>query len=320
VLKHAETLAYEHGLIEGGENYQIFADEPFKNLFGEHSVAVGSTGNLGLSIGVISAKLGFNVTVHMSADAKQWKKDLLRGKGAKVVEYDKDFSVAIDKGRELSQQDPKSYFVDDESSQDLFLGYSVAALRLKEQLKNKNIAVDKDHPLFVYLPCGVGGSPGGISFGLKHFFGDDVHCFFVEPTHSPSVLLGLMTGKHSEMKVQDFDIDNKTEADGLAVGTPSKFATKMVEHLVSGDYTIRDDELFKLLALLIDSENTAVEPSSAASLFGPIELARHYEYIEKHELTKAMSNATHIAWMTGGAFVPKEDMEAFYEEGKALLK
>lgn len=319
VLKHAETLAIKNGFITKDESYEKFAAPEFKKFFSQYTIGVGSTGNLGLSIGIISATLGFNVMVHMSADAKQWKKDLLRAKGARVIEYEADFSTAINQGREQSTHDPHSYFVDDENSQDLFLGYSVAALRLKDQLEQKRITVDHKHPLFVYLPCGVGGAPGGITFGLKHVFGDQVHCFFVEPTHSPAVLIGLVTGKHEKVSVQDFGIDNRTEADGLAVGTPSSFATGSSEKLVSGIYTIKDDELFKILALLMDSEGLKVEPSAASGLQGPIRLQQQSDYIESHGLTKYMAQATHIAWATGGLLVPKEDMERFYAKGKKIL-
>lgn len=316
VLHYAEQLALQSGQLKPGENYAVLTEEKFRKIFSQHSIGVGSTGNLGLSIGIISAKLGFKVSVFMSADAKKWKKDLLRSIGATVIEFTGDFSEAIDAGRKTTLADPKGYFVDDENSKLLFLGYSVAALRLKKQLKDLQISIDKDHPLFVYSPCGVGGSPGGIVFGLRQVFGDDVHCFFAEPTHSPSVLVGLLTGKMHKVSVHDFGIDNLTEADGLAVGRPSAFASSISNLLISGIYTLNDDELFRLLYMLGKSENIFVEPSATAGLIGPYEIAKS-GYIQAQHINPA--HITHIAWATGGALVPKDEMDGFYRKGEVLL-
>ncbi|MGI5949162.1 D-serine ammonia-lyase [Peptoniphilus sp.] len=314
VLYHAEKLALENGLITEDDDYSVLANDENRKFFSKYTIQVGSTGNLGLSIGITSATLGFNVIVHMSNDAKQWKKDLLRSKGATVKEYDGDFTAAVDEGRRESDKDPNSYFVDDENSMTLFMGYAVAALRLEKQLKDKNITVDKDHPLFVYIPCGVGGSPGGVTFGIKKIFGDNAHVFFIEPTHAPAMLVGMATGLNGEISVQDFGIDGKTEADGLAVGRPSGFVGGVMDTMLSGIFTISDDKLFDYMRLLNDNEGIQIEPSSCAAFEGVVKLNDYdatLKYLEDNDLKDKMDNSSHIAWATGGKLVPKEIMEEY---------
>lgn len=322
VLKHAEDLALQEGMFSIADDYSILNEERFKALFSRYSIAVGSTGNLGLSIGIIGAKLGFRVTVHMSADAKQWKKDLLREKGVTVAEYESDYSEAVKEGRLQAEQDPYCYFVDDEHSRQLFLGYAAAASRLKKQLDHLKINPDTDHPLFVYLPCGVGGGPGGVAYGLKLLYGENVHVFFGEPTHSPCMLLGLYSGLHDGICVQDIGLDNETAADGLAVGRPSGFAGKMMEPLLSGCYTAEDNTLYELLHMLADSENKYLEPSALAGMFGPVQLFTTEEgkrYLQANQLQSKMKNAVHIIWGTGGSMVPRGEMETYHRIGSALI-
>lgn len=316
IMTYAENLALQAGILKITDDYSLLASPKFREFFSTYKIGVGSTGNLGLSIGIISAKLGFQVTVYVSADAKPWKKSLLREKGVTVIEFDGDFSKAISAGRELTQRDPKAYFVDDEDSEQLFLGYTVGALRIAEQIKAQDIKVDAQHPLFVYSPCGVGGSPGGTAFGLKQIYGDHVHCFFIEPTHCPAVLTGLVTGQMSAISVQDIGLDNLTEADGLAVGRPSHFATEISKHLISGIFTVEDDHLFKLLAQLKDAENIFLEPSATAGFIGP-QLVKKTGYSEEHHLN--MDHATHVVWATGGALVPQQQRHQLYARGQQQM-
>jgi len=185
-----------------------------------------------------------------------------------------------------------------------------------------NVVVDRNHPLFVYLPCGVGGGPGGVAFGLKLIFKDYVHCFFAEPTHSPCMIIGVMTKMHDKVCVQDFGIDNITDADGLAVGRASGFVGKTLENLLSGSYTVKDENLFMLLSTLIDSENIRLEPSALAGILGFIQLFKEdagQKYMLDNNLINIMKNATHIAWATGGSMVPKEVMQAYYKKGICYL-
>lgn len=317
VLTHAEQLAIKAGLLREEDDYRkLFSDE-FRQFFSQYSIAVGSTGNLGMSIGIMSAKLGFTVTVHMSADAREWKKRKLREHGVIVVEYAEDYGVAVEQGRKEAERDPNCFFIDDENSRTLFLGYSVAGERVKAQFDQMGIKVDADHPLFVYLPCGVGGGPGGVAFGLKLAFGDNVHCFFAEPTHSPCMLLGVHTGLHDAIAVQDLGIDNLTAADGLAVGRASGFVGRAMERLLDGFYTLSDQEMYDLLGLLARDEQITLEPSALAGMAGPWRVAANPEWLTWHGCDAAtMAQATHLVWATGGGMVPAEEMAKYLASAK----
>ncbi|HHG9513516.1 TPA: D-serine ammonia-lyase [Citrobacter amalonaticus] len=317
VLTHAEKLAREAGMLTPDEDYSVLLSPEFKAFFSQFSIAVGSTGNLGLSIGIMSARIGFNVTVHMSADARAWKKAKLRSHGVTVVEYEEDYGVAVEQGRKAAESDPNCFFIDDENSRTLFLGYAVAGQRLKAQFEQQGRVVDDDHPLFVYLPCGVGGGPGGVAFGLKLAFGDNVHCFFAEPTHSPCMLLGVYTGLHDAISVQEIGIDNLTAADGLAVGRASGFVGRAMERLLDGLYTLSDQSMYDMLGWLAQEENIRLEPSALAGMAGPQRVCASTDYLQMQGISaEQLNNATHLVWATGGGMVPEAEMAQYLAKGR----
>lgn len=317
VLKYTEELLIEKDLLKKSDDYSKLRSQEYQSILSEYTIQVGSTGNLGLSIGIASKAIGYKVIIHMSEDAKKWKKDLLKEAGVKVVEYKSDYSEAVKKGRKESENNPKSYFIDDENSIDLFLGYGVAARRLERQLEEEKIRVDKDNPLFVYIPCGVGGAPGGITYGLRELFESNVHCFFIEPTKTPCMLLGMATGKHNEISVRDIGLSQVTHADGLAVARPSGFIGKVMDPILSGIFTVEDFRLYDYMRDLLESENIFLEPSASASFEGVRKLNYYKEtkrYINDNNLKDKMKNSTHIVWATGGSLVP----EAIREEYKNI--
>ena len=297
VFKYAEDIAIKNNMLKTTDNYAVLNDEKFKELFSKYKISVGSTGNLGMSIGLSGKKLGFDVTVYMSEEAKPWKKRMLRDAGVRVIEFEGDYTSALKLARNEAFKDSDTYFIDDEDSKELFLGYSTAYKTLIGQLKEKNIVVDRQHPLIVYLPCGVGGGPGGITFGLKKAFGDNVYCYFGEPTQMPCMALAMAKSR-GDVSVYDIGLGNGTVADGLACSSPSILAYNIMKGMLDGCFTIEDEHSLSLSRLLYDTSDIKAEPSSCVALGGVGKIGHDIENI---------NNATHLVWLTGGSLVPEDE-------------
>ncbi|UJX39803.1 D-serine ammonia-lyase [Desulfovibrio sp. JY] len=311
VLAVAERLALTSGLLAGPDaDSRLLGEGRSRAFFAGHTLSVGSTGNLGLSIGILGRALGFAVTVHMSGDARPWKKEKLREAGATVVEHAGDYAAACATARAAAAGDPTNHFIDDENSRDLFLGYAVAGLRLPAQLRPLGIVVSPQRPLCLHLPCGVGGAPGGIALGARLALGDGALAIFVEPAEAPCMLLGLATGRHEAVSVKDMGLSGRTIADGLAVPRPSGLVCRLVAPVVDGVCTVTDAAMAGHVVAAWKRAGLRLEPSAAAALAGPA-------------MTRAAGlprlagkTASHIVWATGGGMLPDEVFEEILAMGE----
>lgn len=301
LLSHAVDIAQRNGVMIDKDLNGLLSDDA-KGCFAKQKVLVGSTGNLGLSIGMIGCALGFNVEVHMSHDAKKWKKEKLRSIGATVVEHQGDYSLAVAQARDIAASDKSAYFVDDESSVLLMLGYAQAAKELAVQLLEEEIKPSVDNPLIVLIPCGVGGAPVGISLGMKALWGNAVYPVFIEPVDAPCFSLALLND--GAVPIQSIGLSGVTAADGLAVGCASPLALTVGKHQVAGCITVLDRALYHHLALLYETENLRIEPSAAAGLAA-------LERILQEGFIPNSQTATIVVWSTGGGLLPDEEFAAY---------
>lgn len=302
LLCRIERIALAEGVLKDGDSYERLLEAEVMEVLSRHTVIVASTGNLGFSIGLAARAFGLRAEVHMSHDAKTWKKERLVRLGATVVEHDCDYSLTVARAREAAAASGAE-FIDDEASRELMIGYAMAADELIAQLEARGVRPSVARPLVVYLPCGVGGAPGGVTFGLKARLGPAVVCVFVEPVASACVLAALAVGRGEPVSVYDVGLDNRTLADGLAVPSASGLVLDTVGDKIDAVVALDDQTMVDWVGRAWREAGLRLEPSAAAAIaaIGP--------YLKACSGDRDLRDAHHVAWTTGGSLLPQDEFE-----------
>ncbi|MDR2050711.1 MAG: D-serine ammonia-lyase [Deltaproteobacteria bacterium] len=312
VLKLAEDIGIYAKKLKWSDNYAKLNSLGMRNFFSKFSLSVSSVGNLGLAAGLMGKALGFSVSAHTSKETRAWKKDYMRSKGIEVIDYNVDCAEVLKKAREEAAADPACFFVGEENSRNVFLGYTTAGMNIKSNLCRLGIEIDGSRPLHVYIPCGSGLAASGLCLGLKLAFMDNVRCFLAEPVQAPSMLLGLGTRLFDKVSVRDIGLSGLTVADELSLCRPSSLACAVLREMADGCVTVEDDELFKLLTIVNTHERSKLEPSALAGLAAFMLTARN-------TLGAGFTQGVHLVWLSGGGLTPDNEWRSYYERGQGML-
>lgn len=270
VLHIAEILLQKNKLLSPTENYSKVNSGEIKELFSHYKIYAVDCENLAVSAGLLATRLGFETVVYLPENKNQEIKNILLNEKIKIREYKSDYLTAINEAKKDCEKEENSFFIGKSDSEDLFFGYSTAALRLKVQLNKAHVTVDENHPLFVYIPSLIPEAAGGIAFGLKELMGNDVHCFLF----------------------QSSDLTNET----------SEFVRSISENIISGIFTVSDESMQSFSEKLKLKKSINLKPVSYMG-FKAVEDFSNKEfqsYLKKHNLLDKLDNSSHIVWAAYG--------------------
>lgn len=313
LLCQIERIARAEGLLAGEAPYEGLISPAARERFSQYEVVVASTGNLGFSIGLVGRLFGLKAEVHMSRDAKSWKKDRLRNLGASVVEHECDFNETVERARRACANRARSHFIDDETSRELLLGYATAAHELAEQLADRGIRIGTERPLFVYLPCGVGGAPGGITYALKHIFGKACVSVFAEPVGAASMFAAMSSGGDTPVHVAKLGLKSATFADGLAVPSASPLVLSVVGNMIDAVVAVTDESMSKWIRRAWHDGGLRLEPAAAAGFAALSPFLEAANAASPDSTLSHWQNAVHVVWTTGGSLLPDHEFLALLE-------
>ena len=225
----------------------------FASLLTDEERALGlvtsSTGNHGQSITFGCAAIGAQATIFMPTDANPDKIAAIERLGGRVELVGERFDESRRQAEEYAAERGARY-VEPVEEPRLIAGVGTAALEVLEDQQ-----ADTD---LVLLPLGGGtGSSGWVT--VRDGLGHPADIWAAQSAQSPAAHDAWRSGRID-------DRPNTSLAEGLATGTPFKFALDILRGRLNDFILVDDEQILDATRLLWDMQHVMAEPSGAVAV------------------------------------------------------
>lgn len=220
----------------------------------EPEVVVGSSGNHGIAVAWAARRLGVSATVVMTHTASPYKRAIINGLGARVLQ---NIGGNAARGRRVEQLAEQTAAVA-VSSYDhplVVAGQSTVATEILQQIPTVRTIV---------APLGGGGLLAGIALAVWDS-GRPIEVYGVEPVLANDTARSLAAGRRISIDPPD------SICDGVLAQSPGEVTFPIIQRLVSGVLEVTDEQVLQAMRELAD-QGLRVEPTGALAYAGARQL------------------------------------------------
>jgi len=226
----------------------VYAAEVFKNPNGIKGLITATRGNHGQSVALAGQRFKVPVTIVVPHGNSSEKNEAMRGQGANLVEFGKDFQEAREHAERLAREQGL-HFVPS-YHRDIVKGVASYWVELFSAVPDLDL---------VYVPVGMGS---GICAGcaVRNGLGLKTKIIGVVSEGAPAYALSFEAGRIIEAPV------TTVIADGMACRLPDDEALEIILKNVDHMIRVSDDEIRRAMKIYFTDTHNAVEGAGAASL------------------------------------------------------
>ena len=254
-VKHENHQPVGAFKVRGGVNLvaQLSDDER------RRGVICASTGNHGQSIAYAARLFGVRAVVCVPEDANPVKVASMRGLGAEIVAFGRDYDAAREHCEALAREHGYRYV---HSGNEPLLIAGVGTLYLEMLEEQPELEV-------VFVPVG-GGSGAAAACIVARAINPNLRIVGVQSEAAPTAQRSWRLRRLVEGEV-------RTYAEGLATRTAFELPQQIMWQLLEEFVLVSDDEIRRAQALTIEKTRNLVEAAGAASLAGALSMRDELE-------------------------------------------
>ncbi len=234
------TGAYKE---RGALNRMLHLDEAQKQT----GVIACSAGNHAQGVAYHASRLGIPATIVMPIATPSIKVEGTRVHGATIILHGETFEDASAYAHHIAHEKNLT-FIHPFDDPLVIAGQGTIAIEM---------LADMPEPDYLILPVGGGGMISGMSIAA-HSLSPRTKIIGVQAELYPSM--------RDRMRGEITECGGSTLAEGIAVKTPGKLTSKLVEELVDDIVLVDETRLESAVSLLLNIEKTVVEGAGAAGL------------------------------------------------------